>query len=95
MVVGLVRSACCRTIKNTPCFHKPCLPPVAPSCLGDVGVPVVQRRAYSLDPLSSGPGRTALGSYSQQHSVERTSPSSALTHRNLSAVAVQVGTVWQ
>ncbi|KAF0043345.1 hypothetical protein F2P81_004682 [Scophthalmus maximus] len=47
------------------------------------------RRAYSLDSLSSGPGRPTLGSSSQQPRTERTSPSAALTHRNLSAVALQ------
>lgn len=91
MVVELMRSACCHAIKSRSCLRKPTLLSMAPSCLSAVGLPMVHRRAYSLDPLSSGSGWTTLGSFSQQHSVERTSPSSALTHRNLSAVAVQVG----
>lgn len=89
MVVELMRSACCHTIKSRSCLRKPALLSMAPSCFSAVGLPVVHSRAYSLDPLSSGSGRTTLSSFSQQHSVERLSPSSALTHRNLSAVAVQ------
>lgn len=91
MVVKLMSSACCRTIKSRSCLHKPTLLSMAPSCLSAVGLPMVHRRAYSLDPHSSASGRTTPGSFSQQHSVERTSPSSALTHRHLSAAAVQVG----
>lgn len=91
MVVELMRSACCHTIKSRSCLRKPVLLSMAPSCFSAVGLPVVHSRAYSLDPLPSGSGRTTLGSFSQQHSVERSSPSSALTHRNLSAIAVQVG----
>ncbi|XP_078478613.1 LOW QUALITY PROTEIN: dimethyladenosine transferase 2, mitochondrial-like [Lampetra planeri] len=53
------------------------------------GVTVPQQRTYSLDSLSSGPGRPTLSSGSQQPRAERTSPSSTLTHRNLSAVAVR------
>ncbi|KAG7279124.1 hypothetical protein CRUP_022319 [Coryphaenoides rupestris] len=48
-----------------------------------------QSRAYSLDSLSPGPGRSSLGHSNQQPRVEGISASSALTHRNLSAVAVQ------
>lgn len=86
-----MHSACCHTIKSRSCLRKTTLLSMAPSCLSAVGLPVVHRRAYSLEPASSGSGRTKLGSFSQQHSVERSSPSSALTQRNLSAVAVQVG----
>ncbi|XP_077569754.1 dimethyladenosine transferase 2, mitochondrial [Stigmatopora nigra] len=50
--------------------------------------PITNRRAYSLDSLGSGPGRPSFGANSQQPSVERAS-SSALAHRNLSAVAAK------
>lgn len=89
-VVEMMRSACCQTIRSRACLRKPVLSPVAPSGLCVPGAPVLHRRAYSLESLSSGPGRPTLGSSPQQHCAERTSPSSALTHRNLSAVAVQV-----
>lgn len=85
----LMRSGCCQTIRSRSCLHKPVLAPVGHSDLVVPGAPVLHRRAYSLDSLSSGPGRPTLGSSSQQPRTERTSPSSALTHRNLSAVAVQ------
>ncbi|XP_049926131.1 dimethyladenosine transferase 2, mitochondrial [Epinephelus moara] len=85
----LMRSGCCQTIRSRSCLHKPVLAPVGHSDLVVPGAPLLHRRAYSLDSLSSGPGRPTLGSSSQQPRAERTSPSSALTHRNLSAVAVQ------
>lgn len=90
-LMELVRSTCSHGIKSRSWLRKPKLHPIAPSCLADVGVPVLHRRAYSSDSLSFGPGWPTLGSSSQQNSVERTSPSSALRHRNLSAVAIQVG----
>lgn len=77
-----MRSGCCRTIRSRSCLHKAVLAPVAPAA------PLLQRRAYSLDSLS-GPGRPTLGPNSQQPRAERTSPSSAFSQRNLSAVAVQ------
>lgn len=86
-----MRSGCCQTIKSRSCLHKAVLGPVGSSGLCAPGAPMLQRRAYSLDSLSSGPGRPTLGQSSQQSRTERTSPSLALTHRNLSAVAVQVG----
>ncbi len=86
-----MRSACCHTIRRRSCLRKAVLAPVAPSGLCVPGAPLLHRRAYSLDALSLGPGRPTLGSSSQQQSADRTSPSSSLTHRNLSAVAVQVG----
>lgn len=70
-------------------MRKAVLTPVGPSGFSAPGAFVLQRRAYSLDSLSLGPGRPSLGPNSQQPRAERTSPSSALTHRNLSAVAVQ------
>lgn len=84
-----MRSGCCQTVRNKSCLQKAVLAPVGLSDLGVPGAPVLHRRAYSLDSLSSGPGRPTLGSSSQQPRAERTPPSSALTHRNLSAVAVQ------
>lgn len=84
-----MRSGCCQTIRSRSCLRKVLFAPVAPSGLCVPGAPVLHRRAYSLDSLSSGPGRPSLGPSSQQPRAERTSPSSALTQRNLSAVAVQ------
>lgn len=90
-VVQLMRSACCQRIRGRSCLRKAVLAPVAPCDLCVPGPSVLHRRAYSLDSLSSGLGRPTLGPTPQQHCTERASPSSALTHRNLSAVAVQVG----
>ncbi|GAA6220091.1 dimethyladenosine transferase 2, mitochondrial [Lates japonicus] len=89
-VVELVmRSACCQTIRSRSCLRKAVLAPERPSGLCVPGAPVLHRRAYSLDSLSSGPGRPTPGRSLQQPRTERTSPSAALTQRNLSAVAVQ------
>ncbi|XP_022049270.1 dimethyladenosine transferase 2, mitochondrial [Acanthochromis polyacanthus] len=85
----MLRSACCQTVRSRSCLHKPVFASVGPSSLCVPGAPVLHRRAYSLDSLSLGPGRPSLGPNSQQPRAERTSPSSALTHRNLSAAAVQ------
>ncbi|XP_075966203.1 dimethyladenosine transferase 2, mitochondrial [Anarhichas minor] len=85
----MMRSACCQTIRSRSCLHKAVLDPVGHYGLCVPGAPMLHRRAYSLDSLSSGPGRPTLGPTSQQPRAERTFPSSALTHRNLSAVAVQ------
>ncbi|XP_074468659.1 dimethyladenosine transferase 2, mitochondrial [Sebastes fasciatus] len=82
----MTRSACCQNIRRRSCLHKAVLAPVGYSGLCVPGAPVLHRRAYSLDSLSSGPGRPTS---SQQPRAERTSPSLALTHRNLSAVTVQ------
>lgn len=60
---------------------------VMPTTTGRCGAS--RSRAYSLDSLSPGPGRPSLGHSNQQPRVEGVSASSALTHRNLSAVAVQ------
>lgn len=87
----MMRSGCCQNIRSRSCLRKVVFAPVAPSGLCVPGAPVLHRRAYSLDSLSSGPSRPSLGPSSQQPRAERTSPSSALTQRNLSAVAVQVG----
>ncbi|KAM4602620.1 dimethyladenosine transferase 2, mitochondrial [Polymixia lowei] len=90
LVVLATRSACCHTRSSRPCVRQAML--AAPystsgACIPETPMP--QRRAYSLDSLSLGPGRPTLSPNSQQPRAERTSPSSALTHRNLSAVAVQ------
>lgn len=85
----LLRSGCCQTIRSRSCLHKAALAPICPSGLCVPGVTVFHRRAYSLDSLSMGPGRPSLGPNTQQPRTERTSNSSAFTHRNLSAVAVQ------
>ncbi|XP_008298697.1 dimethyladenosine transferase 2, mitochondrial [Stegastes partitus] len=89
VVEQMLRSACCQTIASRSCLRKALFTPVSSSGLCVYGAPVLHRRAYSLDSLSLGPGRPSLGPNSQQPRAERTSPSSALTHRNLSAVAVQ------
>ncbi|CDQ97025.1 unnamed protein product [Oncorhynchus mykiss] len=77
LFVVAVRSACCHprarpTLKQS---ASPCSPRV-----------LLQRRTFSLDSLSSGPGRPQP----QQARTDRASPSLAPTHRNLSAVAVSV-----
>ncbi|KAM3624950.1 uncharacterized protein V6R79_004172 [Siganus canaliculatus] len=82
----MMRSACCHTIRGRSCLRKAAFAPVD-CCFA--GAPLVQRRAYSLDCLSSGPSWSTLGPNSQQSGAERTSPSSSLAHRKLSAVAVQ------
>lgn len=79
----MLRSSCCHTIRSRSCLRRAVLAP--PSCVP--GGPVLPKRAYSLD--SFGPGRPSLGHSSHQPGSERTSPSSALVHRNLSAAAVQ------
>lgn len=91
LVELMMRPACCQTIRSRLCLHKAVFPPVGHSGRCISGVPVLHRRAFSLDSLSSGPGRHTLGQSSQQPLAERTS-SSALAQRNLSAVALQVGT---
>ncbi|XP_041642151.1 dimethyladenosine transferase 2, mitochondrial [Cheilinus undulatus] len=85
----LMRSACCHTIRRRSCLNKALLAPVDSTGRCIPGAHVLKKRAYSLDSLSSGSGRPSLGSCSQQPCAERTSRSSALTQRNLSAVAVQ------
>ncbi|CAJ1048912.1 dimethyladenosine transferase 2%2C mitochondrial [Xyrichtys novacula] len=85
----LMRSSCCHNIRRRSCLHKAVLAPAAPSGHCTQGIPILIRRAYSLDTLSSGPSRLTLGPSPQQPLAERASPSSALAHRNLSAVAVQ------
>lgn len=85
----ILRSACCHTIRSRSCLRMAVLARVCPSKLCIPGAPLLHRRAYSLDSLSLGPGRPSHASSSQQPLAERTSPSSALTQRNLSAVAIQ------
>lgn len=84
-----MRSGCCQTIRKRSSLHKTVFAPVGYSGFPVLWAPVLHGRAYSLDSLSSGPGRPSLGPSTQQPRADRTSPSSALTHRNLSAVAVQ------
>ncbi|XP_069030647.1 dimethyladenosine transferase 2, mitochondrial [Embiotoca jacksoni] len=85
----MLRSSCCHSIRSRSCLCKAVLAPGGLSGLCVPRTPLLHRRAYSLDSLSLGPGRPSLGPNSQQPRAERTSPSSALTHRNLSAAAVQ------
>ncbi|XP_027870467.1 dimethyladenosine transferase 2, mitochondrial [Xiphophorus couchianus] len=79
----MVRSSCCHTIRSRSCLRKAVLAPTT----SVPGGPNLPKRAYSLD--SFGPGRPSMGPSSHQPRSERTSPSSALVHRNLSAAAVQ------
>ncbi|XP_034080196.1 dimethyladenosine transferase 2, mitochondrial [Gymnodraco acuticeps] len=88
LVELMMRPACCQTIRSRLCLHKAVFPPVGHSGRCISGIPVLHRRALSLDSLSSGPGRHTLGQSSQQPLAERTS-SSALAQRNLSVVALQ------
>ncbi|KAF7662104.1 hypothetical protein LDENG_00246310 [Lucifuga dentata] len=83
-----MRSACCQTRRCKLCLHQAVLTPVYSSGLCIHGAPSLQTRAYSLDSLSSGPCRSTFGPHSQLPCAEMTSRSTALTHRNLSAVAV-------
>uniref|UniRef100_A0A3B3VS88 rRNA adenine N(6)-methyltransferase n=1 Tax=Poecilia latipinna TaxID=48699 RepID=A0A3B3VS88_9TELE len=79
----MVRSSCCHTIRSRSCLRKAVLAPTT-SVPGGSNLP---KRAYSLD--SFGPGRPSMGPSSHQPRSERTSPSSMLAQRNLSAAAVQ------
>ncbi|XP_033972369.1 dimethyladenosine transferase 2, mitochondrial [Trematomus bernacchii] len=88
LVELMMRPACCQTIRSRLCLHKAVLPPVGHSGRCISGVPVLHRRAFSLDSLSSGPVRHTLGQSSQQPLAETTS-SSALAQRNLSPVTLQ------
>lgn len=65
--------------------RSPCCPALPRRVLTRAAVPGPHSRPLSLDSLSTGPGRPAL----QQPRAERSSPSSPLAHRNLSAAAVQ------
>ncbi|XP_051235159.1 dimethyladenosine transferase 2, mitochondrial isoform X2 [Dicentrarchus labrax] len=86
----IMRSACCQVVRSRTCVRKAVLAPVASSGLCVPGAPLIHRRAYSLDSLSSRPGRPTHGPSSQQPCGERSFPQpSAPTHRNLSNVAVQ------
>ncbi|XP_041835445.1 dimethyladenosine transferase 2, mitochondrial [Melanotaenia boesemani] len=82
MMELLLRSSCCHTIRSRTCLPKAVLSPVTSTGFCVPGVPLLHRRAYSLDSL--GPGRPPLGPNS-----ERMSPSTTLAHRNLSAAAVK------
>ncbi|KAM6981377.1 dimethyladenosine transferase 2, mitochondrial [Aplochiton taeniatus] len=77
LLVLALRSACCHP------GSKPCVRPPGLTCVSRAGS-LIPRRSYSLDSLSSGPGRTMP----QQPKTERLSPSTALSQRNLSAMAV-------
>ncbi|XP_061881890.1 dimethyladenosine transferase 2, mitochondrial [Entelurus aequoreus] len=79
-----LRSPCCPAIRSQCCLPKTIL--VANSV---PGVPVLHKRAYSLESRSSGPARPKFSASSQQPCAERMSNSSALTHRNLSALALK------
>ncbi|XP_068430204.1 dimethyladenosine transferase 2, mitochondrial [Clinocottus analis] len=87
--VELMRSACCQSIISRSCLHSAVLASVGHSCMRVPVAPMLHQRTYSLDSVSSGPGCPTLGPSSQQPCAQRTSTSSALTHRNLSTVAVQ------
>ncbi|CAL8243532.1 unnamed protein product [Lota lota] len=89
LVVLAVRAASCRHPRSIPCSGQVVLTTMGPSGVFNCGAPISHSRAYSLDSLSSGPGRPSLGRSTQQPRVEGISASSALTQRNLSAVAVQ------
>ncbi|XP_077376041.1 dimethyladenosine transferase 2, mitochondrial [Festucalex cinctus] len=78
------RAPCCLAITSQSCLRRTML--VAPRVPSHS---MFHRRAYSLDSLSPGHGRPTLGVNTQQPRAEKTSPSSALSHRNLSAVAMK------
>ncbi|XP_077419637.1 dimethyladenosine transferase 2, mitochondrial [Vanacampus margaritifer] len=78
-------ASCCLASTSQSCLRRTML--VAPRVPSH---PMFHGRAYSLDSLSpAGPSRPTLGASSQQPRAERTYPSSALSHRNLSAVAIK------
>lgn len=81
-----MRSACCHTLSSKSPLHGQVLGHVRPCSHSAPGLGAVQKRAYSLDRLSS---QSTKVQTSQQPRPERLSPSSALTHRNLSAATVQ------
>ncbi|XP_056134959.1 dimethyladenosine transferase 2, mitochondrial [Lampris incognitus] len=89
LVTFALRSVSCHTRSSRFCVHHAVYGPVGPCGLCVPVVSMLQRRAYSLDSLTMDPGWPTIGPSSQQHSAERTSPSSAHTHRNLSAVQGQ------
>lgn len=82
-----MRSACCHTVKGRSSLHGQVLGNIRPCGHSAPVLTAVQRRAYSLDRLSS--PQSTKGQTSQQPRTDRSSTSSALTHRNLSAAAVQ------
>ncbi|KAK7913350.1 hypothetical protein WMY93_013561 [Mugilogobius chulae] len=75
-----MKSACCHTIRSGSPLHRQVLGHVRPCGRSNIVLKAVQRRAYSLDTLSSP---------STKSQTSQQSPSSALTQRNLSAAAVQ------
>lgn len=88
-VVLAMRSVTAHSPGSKYCIRQAVTATMGPSGTLTFANQMSQRRAYSLDSFSSGPGRPSVGYSSSQPCGERTSPSSALTHRNLSAVAVQ------
>lgn len=82
-----MRSACCYTLRGRSHFRRAGLCHVGTSGFCNPWVTALSRRTFSLDTLSS--VQPTKGQTSQQACTERFSPSSALTQRNLSAVAVQ------
>lgn len=82
-----MKSACCHALRSTSPWHGQVLGHLRSSGYSAPVLTAVQRRAYSLDRLSS--PQSNKGQSSQQPRTERLSPSSALTQRNLSAAAVQ------
>ncbi|XP_076011676.1 dimethyladenosine transferase 2, mitochondrial [Genypterus blacodes] len=89
MVESVMRSARCQTRRSKHCSHGKAFAPAGLSRLCVHRVPLLQRRTFSLNSQFSGPSRPSFGPISQQPCAERKSPSSALTHRNLSAVTLQ------
>lgn len=83
----LMRSACCHTVRSTSPLNGQVLGHIRPCGHRTPVLTAVQRRAYSLDRLSS--LQPTKGQTSPQPRTERLSPSSSLTQRNLSAAAVQ------
>ncbi|XP_061671169.1 dimethyladenosine transferase 2, mitochondrial isoform X2 [Syngnathoides biaculeatus] len=79
-----MRASCCPSIASRSCLRR--------TVLMDhrvPGAPTIHRRTNSLDSMPSGPGRPTFTANSQQPRAEKTSYSSALAHRNLSALALK------
>lgn len=82
-----MRSACCHTLRGRSPLHGEVLGHVRHCGRRSPVLMAVQRRAYSLDRLSS--PQSTKGQASQQPRTERLATSLAVTQRNLSAAAVQ------
>ncbi|XP_034043745.1 dimethyladenosine transferase 2, mitochondrial [Thalassophryne amazonica] len=85
----LTRPGCCHAIGCRSHLYQDVLMVAGPFGFCVFGVPVIHRRSYSLDFRFSHAGQPTFGPNTQQVCAERLSPTSALTQRSLSAIALQ------